>query len=158
MLETRAERSPTLVITLKDIIELAKGLPEESFEETYEKLKEIKERVEREKESVPVACPFCGSPNIVRNGKRHKKQAYLCKDCAKTFVETATSAIAYSHCSKTVWKQVIRDTVDGVSLDKTAESLDLTHSTVFNMRHKILYGIEQALLRACENIQSMRLI
>ena len=69
-----------------------------------------------------------------------------CKDCAKTFVETATSAIAYSHSSKTVWKQVIRDTVEGVSLDKTAESLDLTHSTVFNMRHKILYGIEQALL------------
>jgi transposase-like protein len=127
-----------MVITLKDIIELAKGLPEESFEETYEKLREIKERTEQEKKSVLVVCPFCGSVNIVRNGKRHKKQAYLCKDCAKTFVETATSAIAYSHSGETVWKQVIRDTVDGVSLDKTAESLDLTHSTVFNMRHKIL--------------------
>ncbi|MDR1256554.1 MAG: IS1595 family transposase [Spirochaetaceae bacterium] len=135
-----------MVITLKDIIELAKGLPEESFEETYEKLWEIKERTEQEKKSVPAVCPFCGSVNILRNGKRHKKQAYLCKGCAKTFVETATFAIAYSHSGETVWKQVIRDTADGVSMDKTAESPDLTHSTVFNMRHKILYSVEQALL------------
>jgi hypothetical protein len=45
-----------------------------------------------------------------------------------------------------VWKQVIRDTVDGVSLDRTAENLDLPHSTVFHMRHKILYCVEQAVL------------
>jgi transposase-like protein len=38
---------------------------------------------------------------------------------------------------------VIRDTVGGVSLDETAESLDLTHPTVFNLRHKILCCIEQ---------------
>jgi hypothetical protein len=48
-----------------------------------------------------------------------------------------------SHGSETVWKQVIRDTVEGVSLDKTAEGLDLTHTTEFNMRHKILCCIEQ---------------
>jgi hypothetical protein len=45
-----------------------------------------------------------------------------------------------------VWKQVIRDTVDGISIDQTAEALDLSHSTVFNMRHKILYCVEQAIL------------
>ena len=70
----------------------------------------------------------------------------MCKDCKKHFVETTTSAIAYSHSSETVWKQVIRDTVDGISIDRTAQDLDLTHSTVFNMRHKILFCIEQAIL------------
>jgi hypothetical protein len=70
-------------------------------------------------------------------------QAYLCKDCKKSFVETTASAIAYSHASATVWKQVIRDTVDGVAIDKTAEMLDLSHSTVFNMRHKVLFFVEQ---------------
>ena len=135
-----------MAITLKDIIELSKELPEECYEETFEKLKEIKEKAKAERESAPATCLSCGSSNMVRNGKRHKKQAYLCRDCKKSFVETATSAIAYSHSSETVWKQVIRDTVDGISIDKTAESLDLAHSTVFNMRHKILQCVEQAII------------
>jgi hypothetical protein len=33
-------------VTLKDIIGLAKELPEEYFEETFERLKEIKEKAE----------------------------------------------------------------------------------------------------------------
>jgi hypothetical protein len=45
-----------------------------------------------------------------------------------------------------VWKQVISDTVNGVSIDRTAERLDLHHETVFNMRHKILYCVEQSLI------------
>ena len=85
---------------------------------------------------------------VVRNGKRHGKQAYRCKNCGKTFVETATSAIQYSHSSETVWNAVISDTVNGISIDETAENLDLTHGKVFNMRHKILFCIEQAMLAA----------
>jgi len=137
-----------VAITLKDIIGLAKELPEGSFEETYEKLREIKEKAEAEKESAPVACLRCGSTEVVRNGKRNGRQAYYCKDCGKGFVQTSTSAIAHSHSSETVWKQVIRDTVDGVSIDKTADSLDLSHSTVFNMRHKILHCVEQEILNS----------
>ena len=38
---------------------------------------------------------------------------------------------------------MIRDTVNGVSIDDTVDSLDLHHETVFNMRHKILYCLEQ---------------
>jgi transposase-like protein len=135
-------------ITLKDIIGLTKELPEEYFEETYEKLREIKEKADAEKATKAESCPKCGSITIKRNGKRNNRQAYLCKDCGKSFVQTSTSAIAYSHSSETVWKQVIRDTVDGVPLDKTAESLDLSHSTVFHMRHKILFLVEQAILDA----------
>ncbi len=48
-----------------------------------------------------------------------------------------------SHYGEAVWKQVIRDTVNGISIDDTAYSLDLHHETVFNMRHKILYSLEQ---------------
>jgi transposase-like protein len=133
-------------ITIKDLIGIAKEIPEEHLKEAYEKLREVKEQAEKEKENAPVSCHKCGSIAVLRNGKRNSRQAYICKDCNKTFVQTATSAIAYSHSSETVWKQVIRDTVDGISLDKTAAALDLSHSTVFSMRHKILYSIEQAIL------------
>jgi len=133
-------------ITLKELIGLTKELPEEALEEAYEALKGIKDKAEAEKESKPVECLGCGSVHVVRNGKQNGRQFYLCKDCGKAFMETATSAIAHSHSSKTIWKQVIRDTVEGIAIDKTAEALDLSHSTVFNMRHKILYCVEQAAL------------
>jgi len=132
-------------ITLKDIIGLTKEIPAKYFEETFEKLKEIKEKAEAEEETGEESCPKCESRQIVRNGKRRGKQAYKCRACGKSFVETAGTAIENSHSSETVWKSVISDTVEGISLDKTADALDLTHSTVFNMRHKILYCIEQAI-------------
>ena len=137
-----------MIVTLKELIGLAKELPEEYIGEAIEALKGIKEKADSEKESKPVECLRCGSVKVVRNGKQNGRQFFLCKDCGKAFTETATSAIAHSHSSKTVWKQVIRDTVDGISIDKTAEALELAHSTVFNMRHKILYCIEQEILNA----------
>lgn len=131
-------------VTLKDILNIAKEIPSKYFEETLERLKEIKDKSDKEKETKKESCLNCGSQAVVRNGKRRGKQAYICRDCGKSFLQTSTSAIAYSHCSETVWEQVIRDTIDGVSLDKTALELDMAHSTVFNMRHKILHCIEQA--------------
>jgi transposase-like protein len=133
-------------ITLKEIIGMVKELPEKYFEEAYKKLTEIKEKAESEKESKEQSCPHCGSEAIVRNGQKQKKLAYLCRDCRKSFVQTTHSAIEKSHSSESVWKQVIRDTVDGISIDKTAKSLDLSHSTVFNMRHKILFCVEKTIL------------
>ena len=136
-----------MAVTLKEIIRLVKELPERHLEETFERLTEIKEKADAEKEaeSEIKSCLHCGSVAIVRNGKRSGRQAFMCRDCSKTFVETTGSAISNSHGGETVWKQVIRDTVEGISLDDTATSLDLSHSTVFNMRHKILTSLERYL-------------
>jgi hypothetical protein len=79
----------------------------------------------------------------VKNGKKDGIQQYICKNCNKSFSERATSAISNSHASDNVWKAVIRDTVDGVAIAKTARELEMADSTVFNMRHKILNAIEQ---------------
>jgi len=135
-------------VTLKDIIGIAKDLPEKYFEEAHKKLTEIKERAKAEKEADAIVklCPHCESRIVVRNGKRNGRQAFVCRNCTRTFVETTGSAIENSQSSPTVWRQVIRDTVDGISLDKTASALGLHHETVFYMRHKILYRIEQELL------------
>ena len=135
-------------VTLKDLIGLTKELPEKYFEEVFERLTEIKEKADAEKkaDSSIKVCPHCDSSCIVRNGKRHGRQAYICRSCDKTFVETTGSAIANSHSQPAVWRQVIRDTVDGVSIEQTAGGLDLHHETVFYMRHKILYLLEQELM------------
>jgi transposase-like protein len=131
---------------LKEIIGLVKEIPESYLEEALEKIKEIKEKAESEEETEESSCPHCNSQKIVRNGHKRGKQAYLCMECKKSYVGTTKTAIENSHSSITVWKQVISDTVRGVSIDKTADSLDISHPTVFNMRHKILYCVEKSLM------------
>lgn len=132
--------------TLIELLSLVKELPEEYLNEALERIKEIKERADSAENTSDTTCVRCGSALVVRNGHKHRKQAYLCRNCGKSFVSTTKSAIQNSECSETVWKQVVRDTVEGVSIDKTAENLGLHHETVFNMRHKILYAIEQTLI------------
>jgi transposase-like protein len=133
--------------TLVEIIALAKEIPESHLAKALEKLQEVKEQADSENEKLSdYSCPHCGSGNVVKNGHKHRKQAFLCRSCGKSYVTTSQSAIEYSHSSATVWKQVISDTIFGVSIDDTAENLTLSHSTVFNMRHKILYAIERSLI------------
>lgn len=136
----------TMNITLNDIIGMVKNLPEDAYETLFHCIEEIKDTIKTE--ASPVSCISCGGSHVVRNGKRHGRQAYRCMECGKTFVQTTNSPIAYSHSSEPVWKQIIRDTVDGVAISKTANTLDLSHSTVFYMRHKILLCVEQAIMQA----------
>jgi transposase-like protein len=132
--------------TLVEIIALVKELPESYLSEALEKVKEIKEKADAEEESLESNCPHCSSEKVVRNGHKSRKQAYKCQNCGKSFVTTTKSAIQNSHSGATVWKQIISDTIEGVAIDRTAENLNLHHETVFNMRHKILYCVEQALI------------
>ena len=130
--------------TLKEIIRLAKELPESCLAEVYEYMESAKQSAKEAEENAPAACPRCGEA-AVKNGKKDGKQSYICKNCRRSFLERATSALAHSQASDAVWKAVIRDTINGVSLDATAADLELAHSTVFNMRHKILRTVEQAI-------------
>ena len=132
---------------LTEAMEILKRLPEKGVEKALLSLQEIKDECDKEKKSALPECPHCNGVNVVRNGHKREKQAYLCRCCKKSFVETTKTGFFNSHCGEAVWKQVIRDTVNGVSIDRTAENLNLHHETIFNMRHKILYCIEQEELR-----------
>ena len=126
--------------TLKDLIRLVKELPEDCFEQAFELINGVKDEAERAMATAPVLCIYC-KERAVKNGKKDGIQQYICKSCNKSFSERATSAISNSHASDNVWKAVIRDTVDGVAISKTARELEMANSTVFNMRHKILNAI-----------------
>ena len=94
-------------------------------------------------ESKLLSCPHCAGTRVIRFGHKCGKQRYLCKECDKLFVTTTKTVLENSHCCEDDWKQVISDTLDGfVSIDKTAQNLGLSHSTVFHMRHKILMALE----------------
>lgn len=91
-------------------------------------------------------CPHCHSSDVFRNGftaGKNRKQRYLCKVCAASFVQTTGTALFGSHCAESAWDIAVRDTVAGVSLEETAKALKISHSTAFNMRHKILRVLEE---------------
>ena len=127
---------------LIEAIEILKRLPEKGIEKALEGLREIKNECDDEENKELRPCPHCGSGEVVRNGHKSGKQAYLCRECKKSFVATTKTGVFGSHSGPAVWKQVIADTVNGVALDQTAENLLLHHETVFNMRHKILFCLE----------------
>jgi transposase-like protein len=129
--------------TLNEAIKLLKQLSEKGVEKALEALREIKSECDCEKNPNLPECPECAGGNIVRNGHKRKKQAYLCRSCGKSFVETTGTMLYNSHSNEATWKQIVEDTVNGVPIAETAENLGLHHETVFNMRHKILFCIEE---------------
>ena len=102
---------------LIEAIELLKRLPEKGIEKALEQLGEIKDECDEGENKGERPCPHCHSRKVVRNGHKKGKQAYVCRDCGKSFVATTNTGIFGSHSGSAVWKQVIADTVNGVSLD-----------------------------------------
>ena len=88
------------------------------------------------------ACPRCCCTRIIKFGYRSGKQRFFCKDCRRTFMYSTNTIMQNSHFERSVWADFIKDTVTGVSLDKSAETFGFSHVTAFNMRHKILMAIQ----------------
>jgi putative transposase len=87
----------------------------------------VKSQVENERTEIKIPkeevyeCKFCKSPNVVKYGKKGRKQAYNCKDCHRTFVaEDLFRKLKFD-------PQVITSTLDlyfkGVSLRKISDHL-----------------------------------
>ena len=87
-------------------------------------------------------CPYCSGNNVIRYGKKHGKQRFLCKDCDKTFVTTTNTVMSMSHQSTEVWNSMIEDTLNGNALSYSEKRLGISHQVAFNMRHKILLELE----------------
>lgn len=88
-------------------------------------------------------CPHCHTDNVKKAGFERGKQRFQCKDCLKHYVTTTGTIMENSHYGADVWEAVTADTLaENVSLDKTAEKTGISHSTAFNMRHKILLSLK----------------
>ena len=53
-----------------------------------DKVKDEKVEIPTPKESQVMKCPHCRSERISKNGHRHNKQRYICKECGKQFLQT----------------------------------------------------------------------
>ena len=87
-----------------------------------------------------VACSYCCSISIYGHGNYRGRSRYKCKSCQKTFNDNTGTAI--DGIKKVSEFQSYLDLlIDSVSIRKTAEKLDLSISTVFSWRHKLLSSL-----------------
>ena len=87
-----------------------------------------------------LGCVHCGSVKVKRNGKYRGRQRYFCHDCCKSFNDLTNTPISGSrYLGK--WSKYFRMMVEGYTLPKIAEELDIHISTCFYWRHKILFAL-----------------
>lgn len=141
-----SSRERMTVMDRKNLIALTNlinKLPTEAIDKLLEIAKEQASRFLPAK--IRVSCPVCQGKDIVKNGHKCGKQEYKCKCCGHTFVSTTNTMMANSRQPVEIWEEVIHDTLDGDSIDFTAERIGLSHDCVFRMRHKILCSLEDQL-------------
>lgn len=88
------------------------------------------------------ACPHCGGQHVTKNGQVRGKQRFFCHECSRSFSFTTNTLMAQSHYPSSVWADFIKDTLDGESLDSSADKFGFSHQTAFNMRHKVLMALK----------------
>lgn len=91
------------------------------------------------------ACPHCGHTHVIKYGHTKEKQRFFCHGCRQTFLYSTGTLAYHSHFSRSIWADFIRDTLDGKTLDDSAEELGFSHQTAFNMRHKVLMAFQNML-------------
>ena len=88
-------------------------------------------------------CPHCRSWHVVRNGQAKGLQRYKCRGCCKTFnALTGTSLARLRYRDK--WLIQAQALIDGLSITKAAQQLEVARSTAFRWRHRFL-ALPQAL-------------
>jgi transposase-like protein len=82
-------------------------------------------------------CPHCNSHNISRNGNYKGRKRYICKDCHKTYNDLTGTPFSGFHNLKKV-ESYIDCLIKGLSIRKSASIVNISISTSFEWRHKLL--------------------
>ena len=89
-------------------------------------------------------CPKCGitHDNFVKGGfSSSGKQMIRCKCCEKKFVVDHGQLTFHSHQKLSKWNDFIILTTKGESIKDTAVAIDVSKSTCFRMRHKLMNAL-----------------
>lgn len=88
-------------------------------------------------------CLHCGSISIKKFGfTKGTIQRYRCKDCGKTFTANYGLITHYTHLSIWQWQEIIRSTIEGLSISQTSKIVKTSTATVWSCRLKIYNAIK----------------
>jgi len=96
------------------------------------------------------ACIYCEGSRVVKNGTRKDgTQRYLCRDCGKSFIPSSHSVTSRTRKRLSVWAAYLRCMMDRKTLKESAEECQISVSTAFAWRHKILDALQELAGRVC---------
>ncbi len=77
--------------------------------------------------------------HVVKNGKRKDGvQRFLCRDCHRSFIASTDSITSRTRKSISVWATYLKCMLDQKTLKQSSAECDISISTAFTWRHKIL--------------------
>lgn len=97
----------------------------------------------KERDEHDLACPYCESHHVHKNGKTPQGvQRYKCH-CGKTFILRYNTLMYHSHLSNEQWNTMLCSTLNNDPLAKMASLAGISVTSAFYCRHKILYVLVQ---------------
>ena len=137
------------------VLAQAKALSEQEQQELLTQLEEylilgsqvaqVTKEVKEMRFSKGRVCCHCNGTDVVRNGKNKGVQRYLCRSCKKSFSDLTNSATYKSKKTLDKWLRYAKCMLNGYSIRKSAEIVEINIATSFYWRHKILNCISEFL-------------
>jgi len=123
----------------EDFIEQLVALLGKSETDTLDPILKIRnDRIEEK----GLQCPNCKSTEIISFGYYSNKKRFRCKKCKKTFSELTSSPLHWLH-KKELFREYLYHFLQGYSLRKISEEMDICLKTAFDWRHKILFALNR---------------
>jgi len=87
-------------------------------------------------------CVHCEGAHVVKNGVRKDGvQRYLCRDCRRSFIPSTQSVTSRTRKHILVWMHYVQCMLEHKTLKETAAECEMSVSTAFSWRHKILDAV-----------------
>jgi transposase-like protein len=94
-------------------------------------------RIVEERVQWLASCPHGCGLRIVRNGMARGLQRYKCRDCGRTFNALSGTPLARLRY-RDRWLDQAQALIDGLSITRASQQLEVARSTAFRWRHRFL--------------------
>ncbi len=88
------------------------------------------------------SCPHCDSEEFTKNGSKDGRQRFRCKSCSKTFNALTNTPLSRLRFAEKHLQQT-EVMLEGLSIRKAAEKLNVNSRTAFLWRHRFLENLEK---------------
>ena len=87
-----------------------------------------------------IACPHCGSVNVIKYGHSNGKQKYRCKEkeCSKIFRAETKTIFENTRLEIWQWKEILRGMVEGLSIPTIANNIGVSTKAVWYNKNKVM--------------------
>lgn len=99
-------------------------------------------------------CPHCGSHHVLSNGNYKGRKRYLCQDCGKSYNDLTNTPFSGIHDLNKIMKY-LNCMISGDSIRKAAGIVNVSVTTSFSWRHKLLNGLNRLPSPKMKNVKEM---